>query len=237
MTIDHAGRLDTTRRRFLAGALGTVAVASGGRAVAQSGEVIICTTGGLMERSLQEHFYKRFETETASRSARCRWSCPTNGRGRVAGPRSGNIPFDVVTATPPDLIQHADILQPLDCAGMPGIVANGLPNGCFPHGIIRTAGGMVMTWSKKAFPNEGPRSWADFFDVQHFPGPRSLPDTGDREWWVPLAALLADGVPATRSSRWMSTAPTRSSTRSSRMSAPGGRAATTPCRSCAAATR
>ena len=54
---------------------------------------------------------------------------------------------------------------------------------------------MVLTWSKKAFPKGGPQSWADFFDVAKFPGPRSLPDTGDRDWWVPLAALMADGVP------------------------------------------
>jgi mannopine transport system substrate-binding protein len=195
MSNDHTGRRpETNRRRFLGGAVGTAALAIGGRATAQSKEVIIATTGGLMEKSLQEHFYKRFETETGIRVRAVPIELPDQWARARAGQRSGNIPFDVVTATPPDLIQHADLLQPLDCAGMPGIVANALPNGCFPQGIIRTAGGMALTWSKKAFPNGGPQSWADFFDVQRFPGARSLPDTGDREWWIPLAALLADGV-------------------------------------------
>ena len=112
-----------------------------------------------------------------------------------AGRSNGNVPFDVVTATPPDMIQHADELVTLDCAAMPGIVADALPDSCFPKGIIRTVGGMVMTWKKDAFKTGAPANWADFFDVAKFPGPRSLPDTGDREWWIPLIALVADGVP------------------------------------------
>jgi mannopine transport system substrate-binding protein len=187
-------RRQVTRRKVLAGALGATTLAVGGRALAQSQEVIVATTGGLMERSLQEHFYKRFEAQTGIKVRSVPIELPDQWARARAGQRSGNIPFDVVTATPPDLIQHADILEPIDCAGLPGIVAHALPNACFPRGIIRTAGGMALTWSKKAFPNGGPQSWADFFDVQKFPGPRSLPDTGDREWWVPLAALLADGV-------------------------------------------
>ncbi|HWL80006.1 MAG TPA: extracellular solute-binding protein [Roseomonas sp.] len=159
------------------------------------GEVIIAATGGLMERSLQEHFYKRFEQETGIRVRSIPIELPDQWARAQAGARSGNVPFDIVTATPPDLIQHAEILQTIDCQGMPGIVAHALPNACFEKGIIRTAGGMAMVWSKKAFPQGGLTSWADFFDVQKFSGPRSLPDTGDREWWVPLAALMADGVP------------------------------------------
>lgn len=185
------------RRRTLLAASALTALGAPRLAGAQggSGEVIIATTGGLMERSLQEHFYRRFQQETGIRVRSIPIELPDQWARAQAGRRSGNIPFDIVTATPPDLIQHAEILQPLDCKAMPGIVANALPNGCFEHGIIRTAGGMALVWSKKAFPQNGPASWADFFDVQKFPGPRSLPDTGDREWWVPLAALMADGVP------------------------------------------
>jgi mannopine transport system substrate-binding protein len=193
------GEKTVSRRALLAAAgAGVGALAMPGLVRAQqrgSGEVIIATTGGLMERSLQEHFYRRFEQEVGIRVRSVAIELPDQWARAVAGARSGNIPFDVVTATPPDLVQHAALLQPLDCAAMPGIVAHGLPGACFPGGIIRTAGGMVLTWSKKAFPSGGPSSWADFFDVQKFPGPRSLPDTGDREWWVPLAALMADGVP------------------------------------------
>jgi mannopine transport system substrate-binding protein len=183
-------------RRSLIAAAGAAAVLPSPRSArAAGGEVIIATTGGLMTTSLQTHFYKRFEAETGIKVRAVAIELPDQWARAIAGARTGSVPFDVVTATPPDLIQHAEILQTLDCAAMPGIAAHALPGSCTSKGIIRTVGGMALTWSKKAFPNGGPQSWTDFFDVAKFPGPRSLPDTGDREWWVPLAALMADGVP------------------------------------------
>jgi mannopine transport system substrate-binding protein len=176
-------------------AAGLLALASAS-AVAETKEVVIATTAGLMERSLQEHFYQRLEKETGIHVKSVGIELPDQWARAAAGARSGNVPFDVVTATPPDLIQHKEILQKLDCKGMPGIAAHALDGGCFDTGIMRTAGGMVLMWNTNAFPpGKEPKSWADFFDVKNFPGPRSLPDTGDREWWVPLMALLADGVP------------------------------------------
>jgi putative spermidine/putrescine transport system substrate-binding protein len=50
----------------------------------------------------------------------------------------------------------------------------------------------VMAWNAKKFGHDGPKSWADFWDVKKFPGTRSL-------WKFPSyvleVALLADGVP------------------------------------------
>jgi mannopine transport system substrate-binding protein len=181
-------------RRDLLGATGAILAAPAVRAQGKA-EVVIATTGGLMTSALQDNFYKRFEAETGIRVRAVPIELPEQWARAEAGARSGTVPFDVVTATPPAALQHADILTTLDCAGMPGIVANALPGSCFPTGIIRTIGGMVLTWSKKAFPNGGPQSWADFFDVAKFPGPRALPETSDREWWMPLIALQADGVP------------------------------------------
>jgi mannopine transport system substrate-binding protein len=186
----------TITRRSLIAAAGSAAALPALRAArADAGEVIIATTGGLMTDSLQKHFYQRFQKETGIRVRAVAIEVPDQWARAVAGARSGNVPFDVVTATPPDLIEHADILQTLDCDKMPGVVAHALPGSCTSKGIIRTVGGMTITWSKKAFPNGGPQNWTDFFDTAKFPGSRSLPDTGDREWWVPLAALMADGVP------------------------------------------
>ena len=187
--------MSTLSRRTLLAAAAALALAAPAGAQ-QKGEVIIATTGGLMEKSLQDHFYKRFETETGIRVRSVPIELPDQWARAAAGARSGNVPFDIVTATPPDLIQHKDILAPLNCEGMAGVKASALPNSCFPNGLMRTGGGMVMVWSAKAFPpGKEPQSWADFFDTQKFPGPRALPDTGDREWWVPTMALIADGVP------------------------------------------
>ena len=67
------------------------------------------------------------------------------------------MPFDVVTATPPDLIQHADP----SAARLRGDARHRRARAAermFSEGIIRTAGGMALTWSKKAFPNGRPPS-------------------------------------------------------------------------------
>lgn len=52
----------------------------------------------------------------------------------------------------------------------------------------------VMVYNKKKWPGEDhPNSWADFWDIQRYPGPRSL----QRRCLTTLeAALMADGVPA-----------------------------------------
>lgn len=49
----------------------------------------------------------------------------------------------------------------------------------------------VIAHNKEKFPNGGPQSWADFWDVEKFPGARSLQRYAARI--LPIA-LLADGV-------------------------------------------
>jgi mannopine transport system substrate-binding protein len=161
--------MNITRRGLIAAAAAAAVLPTFRSTKAAGGEVIIATTGGMMTNSLQAHFYKRFEAETGIRVRAVAIELPDQWARAVAGARSGSVPFDVVTATPPDLIQQAGLLETIDCAGMPGIAAHALPNGCMPKGIIRTVGGMSLTWSKKAFPNGGPQSWADFLTLPNFP--------------------------------------------------------------------
>ena len=49
----------------------------------------------------------------------------------------------------------------------------------------------VIGWSTKKFGNDGPQTWADFWNVEKFPGRRSLRNDPAE---VLEAALLADGV-------------------------------------------
>ena len=52
--------------------------------------------------------------------------------------------------------------------------------------------GTNIVYRKDKFPNGGPQSWADFWDVKKFPGPRCM---YDRSFTCLAFALLADGVP------------------------------------------
>ncbi len=60
------------------------------------------------------------------------------------------------------------------------------------YGIVNYSLGTNIVYRKDKFPNGGPQSWADFWDVKRFPGPRCL---FDRSFTCLAFALLADGVP------------------------------------------
>lgn len=67
------------------------------------------------------------------------------------------------------------------------------PMAVHPCGAGNVLGATVLAYdAKKVDPAKAPKNWADFWDVQNFPGPRALRRTprGNLEF-----ALLADGVP------------------------------------------
>jgi mannopine transport system substrate-binding protein len=158
------------------------------------GEIVYATTGGLMRNMLQEHVYLPFEEETGVEVIPFDIEVPDQWARAEAMARTGDVEFDIVTATGPDLIEKAEILHRIDCEALKNVIQQGVEGACEPYGVARTTGGMLIAYNKEVFP-EGPQNWADFWDVEKFPGPRGLPDTGDRDWWVPAVALLADGVP------------------------------------------
>ena len=53
----------------------------------------------------------------------------------------------------------------------------------------------VLAWNTETFGGRGPKSWADFWDVEKFPGTRAMRNKFDGNFEV---ALLADGVPLER---------------------------------------
>ena len=66
------------------------------------------------------------------------------------------------------------------------VVANG-------HGIASNIQGTNLCYRSDKFPRGGPKSWADFWDVERFPGHRALcVNDAPRSM---IFALLADGVP------------------------------------------
>jgi putative spermidine/putrescine transport system substrate-binding protein len=61
------------------------------------------------------------------------------------------------------------------------------------HGIYLIAYATVLAWNTDTYsPGQEPKSWADFWDIQKFPGKRGLYDSPHHNIEI---ALLADGVP------------------------------------------
>jgi mannopine transport system substrate-binding protein len=177
-----------TRFLSLAAALATLA------SPVLADEVVIATTGGLMRNMLEEHMYLPFEAATGTEIVPFDIEVPDQWARAEGMVRSGNVEFDIVTATGPDLVGKADMLLDIPCDTMANIQQFALEGACLPKGVARTTGGMVLTYNTEVFAANPPKNWADFWDVANFPGPRGLPDTGDRDWWLPAVALLADGV-------------------------------------------
>ena len=67
----------------------------------------------------------------ASASAPSPSSCRTSGHARSRAPATGNVPFDIVTATPPDLVQHPRSSSRSTARAWPACATNALPGGCF----------------------------------------------------------------------------------------------------------
>ncbi|MGE0006031.1 MAG: ABC transporter substrate-binding protein [Parvibaculaceae bacterium] len=81
-------------------------------------------------------------------------------------------------------------LESLDLAKIPN--ASALEKGWVsPYGVATSTGASIIAWSKPAFPEAGPESWADFWDVKRFPGARGL---YKYFYYNYEAALLAAGV-------------------------------------------
>jgi putative spermidine/putrescine transport system substrate-binding protein len=110
---------------------------------------------------------------------------------RVAA-ESGNYEVDVALLPPYDffLAKEQGLLDPIDM----DLVDTSTLSPDLEVDEFGIPGSLVaqqIAYRKDAFPDGGPEGWADFWDVEKFPGKRSLQDTpiGNIEY-----ALIADGM-------------------------------------------
>lgn len=174
-----------------------VALAVGGSttsALAQSNEVVVVTTGGAYGQLLKKHFFDPFTEATGVRVRMVSASTSEAWAKLRAMERAGAVEWDLLSALDTDRFAQGDLLESIDCSKIPEASTQGIPGVCQDKLVTRVTGtGGSLIYSRKAFPNGGPRTWADFWDVKRFPGPRGMQDSGTP--WVALAiALLADGV-------------------------------------------
>jgi len=146
------------------------------------------TWGGTWTAAEKKHFFEPFTAETG---IQIRTVEPVSLARLKATVQAQTHEFDVISIASVEatqafnegLVETFDADFPRDKIWKGGIVGN--------YGIKSIANGQPMIFNKNKFPNGGPQSWADFWDVKKFPGNRSLlnapaPTLG--------YALLADGV-------------------------------------------
>lgn len=171
----------------------TFIVATDGGAQDAQRQLTIAASGGTFQDALTEHFYERFEGQTGAEVVHV----PIEGEEQFTRARAmaqaGQTEWDIMSPEPQSFFRDQDLLEPLDCSRIPNAAELGVPGTCGEYGIFRAIGGGVLTYNTEEFPDDPPQTWADFWNVEEFPGPRCLP--GILPHYMVATALLADGVP------------------------------------------
>jgi putative spermidine/putrescine transport system substrate-binding protein len=163
-------------------------------AAAQAGEIIIRNPGGAYDDAMRKYVYDPFTQATGIRVT----SVAATAARLLAMFRANNVELDIIDAGDNILeqLRRLNALAPIAYA----VWKYRKPEDITPQVRLPTRVGnllysTVIGYSKEAFPDgKHPQSWAQFWDAQKFPGPRTLADmaTGNPNFEF---ALLADGVP------------------------------------------
>lgn len=180
-----------SRRLFVgAGAVGLASIASPYvmRSYANDKFLYVNTWGGVWEQAVAKNVIEPFAAETG---IEIRTVSPVSFAKLAQQVQTGVYEFDVTTLGAAELVRAntADLVESIESATIDttqlwdgAVSMNGVGFDCFST---------VIAHNKEKFPNGGPQSWADFWDVEKFPGARSLQRYAARI--LPIA-LLADGV-------------------------------------------
>ncbi|MBI1384587.1 MAG: extracellular solute-binding protein [Rhizobiales bacterium] len=106
--------------------------------------------------------------------------------------QTGAVTFDIVVSGSGSAARAAaeGLLEPLDYNVID--VSTFYPGLYIPHCVGGDVFSVVAAWNTKTYGENGPRGWADFFNVEKFPGKRAYRAkvAGALE-----PAIMADGVP------------------------------------------
>ena len=190
---------DATRRAAagqLAAAVLLAAVPGLGWAAEQ--QLTVATWGGIYTEASRKAFFDPFTAETG---IEIRTDSYSGGLSDIrAQVESGNIFWDIVDFEFADLVLGCEenLLELVDAESLPSAPDGLSAKDDYEEGTLSDCGGGGLYWStyyaynSKAFPDGGPATLEDFFDVAKFPGRRGM----RRIPYTNLEfALMADGVP------------------------------------------
>ena len=168
---------------------GVFAVALASGSAAAEGEVVFTSWGGSFQDALRSAMLKPAATAlkvTVKEDT-------TNGIQDVrAQITAGAVAWDVSEQDLPscETLSREGSLEPIDYSI---VDTTGIPENLIHENYIGFINfTKVIAYRKDAFGDNGPKSWADFWDTEKFPGKRSM--HGKVNYNLE-AALMADGVP------------------------------------------
>ncbi|SHH75329.1 ABC transporter substrate-binding protein [Pollutimonas bauzanensis] len=182
-----------SRRHFVLAA-GSLAAAGGlglsRIGYAAEGRITVADPGGAWGAAARKAFYDPFEKASGIRVASVAREADPLAQIK-AQIQTKSYLWDVTIATPYAriLLDKLDLIEPAGLA--PASFDGMIPGSITDSWVGVDVYAAILAYNTKTFGDKGPQSWADFWNVEAFPGRRSLRkspvDTLE-------AALLADGV-------------------------------------------
>lgn len=173
---------------------------SGASTVAQAGSLTIVSWGGAYSESQQKAYHDPWSKKTGDEIINVDKS--QNGlSGLRAQVQAGNVTWDLVDMLPQNAIIACDegLIEPLNHDALLAPAPDGTPatkdfipgsiSECYVSQIVYST---IVAFNKEMFPEgKQPSTIADVFDLENYPGRRSLQKKpiNNLEW-----ALVADGV-------------------------------------------
>ncbi|MBN8959066.1 MAG: ABC transporter substrate-binding protein [Rhizobiales bacterium] len=166
-----------------------LAVVFGATFSAQARDLTVSAWGGSSQAAQKKVYYEPFAAKTGTKVLEDSWSGGIGIlRTKVQG---GNANWDVVQVEADEAILGCDegLFEKMDWKALGGKDAfvKGAATDCAVGSVVWTTG-LVYDGAKFA---DGPKSWADFWDVKKFPGKRTM-RKGPK--YTLESALMADGV-------------------------------------------
>jgi len=155
-------------------------------------EIVVCTWGGDFSKTEKIAFFDPFEKETGIKIKIVSFPEYAKMKAMVM---TQNLEWDVVTAELKWVLRGAKegLFEPLDFNVID--TKDFLPDTVHPSGfgVMSEAYTHAICYNTNKFSEQNhPRTWKEFFDVNKFPGPRSLYNSPMSNLEI---ALVSDGVP------------------------------------------
>ncbi|WP_441258705.1 ABC transporter substrate-binding protein [Bradyrhizobium sp. 521_C7_N1_3] len=161
--------------------------------LAGSGEVVVQTFGGSYTEGFRRYVHDPFTKSTGINVVDV---VSDNADPQImAMSRAGKIDWDIagVSVVSYQNMHAAGMFVPIDYSLWDQEPLEGVPPSArLESGVILYSTATLLAYDERAFPKGGPNSWADFWDVKKFPGPRGL--SVINPWRAVVFALLAAGV-------------------------------------------
>lgn len=168
-------------------------VAFAGEKLAGHGEVVVFSYGGSFTENLRKHVFDPFTKATGIKVVDVIADLAEPQLKAMSAAKRVDWDAAFVTGHGYPELHEGGMFMPIDYSLWDDESLKGVPESArLGDAVVGYQNATMLVYDERAFPRTGPESWADFWNVKEFPGPRGL--DGGLGYRPMIFALIADGV-------------------------------------------